>query len=66
MDSVILLYYRAPYEDAPELICACDTALSAEHKIEYLMRMHQNLYADRHRFEISSADYYTFNGVITN
>ena len=66
MGSVILLYYRAPYEDAPELICACDTALSAEHKIECLMYMHPHLYADRHRFEISSVDYYTFNEVITN
>lgn len=64
MDSVILLYYRAPYEEAPELICACDSQDAVAKKIYQLHFMHPDAYPDMSRFETTRVEY--FKGVVTS
>lgn len=59
MNSIILLYYRAPYEEAPELICACGSQDAVAKKIYQLHFMHPDAYPDMSRFETSRIEYFT-------
>ena len=58
MSSVILLYYRAPYCDTPELICACDSQQSVNDKIRRLMIEYPHAYPELGRFETSRIEYF--------
>ena len=64
MNTIILLYYRAPYEDEPELICACDSQDAVAKKIYQLHFIHPDAYPDMNRFETSRIEH--FKGVVTN
>lgn len=59
MKTVILLYYRAPYCDEPDLICACDSQQSVSDKIRRLMIEHPHAYPELSRFETSRLEYFT-------
>ena len=58
MDSVILLYYGAPYEEAPELICACDSQDAVAKMIYQLHFMHPDAYPEMKRFQTSVVQYF--------
>ena len=60
MDTIILLYYRRPYQSERELVCACDTEQSAQDKIDRLMYVHPYAYPERSRFETSPIEYHKF------
>ena len=64
MDTILLLYYRAPYEDEPELICACDSQDAVAKKIYQLHFMYLDAYPEMRRFETSRVEH--FKGVVTN
>lgn len=56
--SMYLLYYRAPYEDSPELLCICED-LTTVHKMEYFYNhKYPDAYPDINRFEHSTCEYY--------
>jgi len=64
MSTILLLYYRAPYVDEPELICACDSQDAVNKKIYQLRYMHPDAYIDINRFETIRVEH--FKGVVTN
>ena len=56
--NIYLLYYRAPYEDDPELLCAC-TNQTAVSKMMYLyMHKYPDAYPDIKRFETKPIEFY--------
>ena len=65
MNTVILLYYRAPYEDEPELICVCDSQDAVAKRIYQLHFMHPHAYPDMSRVETKPVEYYD-GLVVTN
>lgn len=57
MCTVIILYYRYPFEDEPQIICACDSQEAVEHKINELQYMFPQAYPDKHRFETTTVEH---------
>lgn len=48
---IYLLYYRAPYEDEPELVCTCEDLPAVYDAIYLYMHKAPDAYPDYHRFE---------------
>lgn len=61
METIILLYYRAPYRDATELICACDSQASVNKKIYSLRLQYPDAYPEMSRFETSRVEFVRSN-----
>ena len=49
--SRVLLYYRTPYEDTRDLICACESEEVANEEIHRLREEWPHLYYEPTRFE---------------
>lgn len=58
MDTVLLLYYKAPYEEEPELICACGSQSAAASKMSQLHANHPDAYPDMKRFQTITVQYF--------
>ena len=57
MRTTIILYYKLPYEDEPEIICACDSQEAVDYKINELQYRFPHAYPDKSRFETYSVEY---------
>ena len=62
MKTIILLYYRAPYCDAPDLICACDSIKSVNAQIIKLRAQWPDAYPETSRFETTTIELITAGG----
>jgi hypothetical protein len=61
METIILLYYRMPYENEPDLICACDSQASVNKKIYSLRSQYPDAYPEMSRFETSRVEFVRSN-----
>lgn len=51
ISTIYLLYYRAPYEEEPELLCACMNHTFASNMMYYYKNLFPDAYPDINRFE---------------
>ena len=56
-ETLVLLYYRRPYELDRELVCVCESEFVARIHIKSLMEEHPNLYTEGVRFEMDLVRY---------
>ena len=56
-ETLVLLYYRRPYESETELICVCESEFVARAHIKSLMEEHPDLYPAGERFEMNLIRY---------
>ena len=56
--TIYLLYYRAPYEDEPELIGACNNQTAASNLMYLHMHKFPDAYPDIKRFETKTIELY--------
>ena len=62
--SCYLIYYRAPFCDMPEFLCACMTKEDVSKAIYYYQNTYPDIYPSIDRFETSVAEYLTFGGKV--
>lgn len=56
-ETLVLLYYRRPYEDERELICVCESEKVALEERHRLMEEWPDAYPSYERFEINLIRY---------
>lgn len=56
-ETLILLYYRRPYENDRELVCVCESEFVARVHIKSLLEEHPDLYPTGERFEMNLIRY---------
>ena len=50
-ETLVALYYNAPYENNRELVCICESGTVANQEVFRLMEEWPHLYTDINRFE---------------